>query len=208
MKCLNHPEVEAEALCTTCNSPICSECRISLRDRDYCCRCLEERVGTIREPVEGGKSTLLTFLLSLMPGAGYMYLGLMNRGLQTMIIFFGTIFIAEMIHIDSLIPLVLPVLLFYSVFDTLQTARKLRRGQPVEDKPLVNLGEVSNWQKILGYVLIGLGTLALLNNFIPYLFDYRIIRQLISPLLIIVLGVFILYRSLKGGSQSYEKRDD
>lgn len=196
MKCVNHSETEATALCATCHAPVCGDCRITLRDRDYCRTCLEEKAGTWDYQVNSDKSSPLAFLLSLLPGAGYMYLGLMNRGLQTMILFFGTIFVAQMTRIDPLVPLVLPVLLFYSIFDTLQLARRMRQGVAVGDKPLIDLGGRPNWQNYLGYALVVLGVLALLNNFVPYYFQYGMVNRLISPLLIIAIGAFILYRNL------------
>ncbi len=196
MKCVYHPEVEAQKICATCHTPICEECSVTLKDVDYCKPCLEHRVGENRNLVRNVRGTLLTFLLSLLPGAGYMYLGLMNRGLQTMILFFGTIFLAEMTHIGSLVPLVLPVLIFYSVFDTLQLSRRMQY-EAVEDRPLIDLGGNINWQNYLGYGLVALGLLALINNFIPYLFNFDITRRLISPLIIIAIGSLILYRNLK-----------
>ena len=45
MKCVNHPEAEAEVRCTVCHKPLCSECQITLQDRDYCRHCLEEKVA-------------------------------------------------------------------------------------------------------------------------------------------------------------------
>lgn len=195
MKCLNHPETEAAVLCAACHEPVCEECRVTLRGRDYCRQCLEKKVDGLDFQVDSDKSAPLAFLLSLLPGAGYMYLGLMNRGLQTMIIFFGTIFVAQMTHIESLVPLILPIMLFYSIFDTLQLVRKMRQGYPVEDKTLIDLGGSPNWQNYLGYALVVLGVLALVNNFVPYFTQYSIIKRLISPLLIIAVGVFILYRN-------------
>jgi hypothetical protein len=198
MKCVNHPEGEASALCAICQAPVCEECRVSLRGRDYCRPCLEEKVSTL----EGGrtdpnKNAVLALFLSFLPGAGYMYLGLMNRGLQTMVIFFGTIFVAGMTHIDLLIPLVLPVLLFYSIFDTLQLSRQIRTGADVPDKPLADIGGHTNWQNWLGYALIGLGLLALLNNFTPYLIRSNIIQRAVPPAIIIAAGIFFLYTNLR-----------
>ncbi len=201
MKCVNHPEAEAEALCTNCHKPLCPECGITLRDREYCRPCLEEKVAgaEVRYTALDNKSRLLAFLFSLIPGAGYMYLGLMNRGLQTLIIFFGTIFVQELTNID-IVALVIPVVMFYSIFDTLQIVRKMRQGLVTEDKVLVNLGEYPNWQSYTGYGLVGLGVLALINNYVPYLLNHGVMERLISPLLIIAVGAFILYRNLRGGS--------
>ena len=195
MKCKNHGETDAQKQCVLCQAPLCDECSVTLKDRDYCKTCLEKQVAANRPFVQNQRSTVLAFFLALIPGAGYMYLGLMNRGLQTMVLFFGTIFVANMVHIDALVTLVLPVLIFYSVFDTLQLARRMNQG-PVEDRVLIDTGGESNWQNYLGYGLVILGLLALVNNFIPFLFQYDMVRRLISPLLIIAIGAIILYKNL------------
>lgn len=208
MNCVNHPEAEALALCAICKAPVCEECLVFLRGRDCCRSCLEEKLGALEESrPDPGKNAALAFILSFFPGAGYMYLGLMNRGLQTMVIFFGTIFVAGMTRIDLLIPLVLPVLLFYSIFDTLQLSRQIRAGAPVPDKPLVDMGGRTNWQNWLGYALIGLGLLALLNNFIPYLLRYSLIQRAVPPVIIIAIGIFILYTNLRRRDRD-DREDD
>ncbi|MEW6183713.1 MAG: B-box zinc finger protein [Bacillota bacterium] len=198
MKCVNHPDAEAEVLCVLCKTPVCPECRVTLRGADYCRPCLEGKVAATGGTVSGEKSVFLAFLLSLIPGVGYMYLEMMDRGLQTLIIFFGTIFVAAMTGLGPLTALVIPVLMFYSIFDTLQLARKMREGVPVEDRPLVDLGKHNKWRDYLGYALIVLGAVALLNNYLPYVFRYGTVHRLISPLLIIGVGVLILYQNLKG----------
>ncbi|MCG8400412.1 MAG: B-box zinc finger protein [Firmicutes bacterium] len=204
MRCANHPEVEAQALCAICNAPVCSECRVELRNKKYCRPCLEDKTkGVLDGTVTGHKNTGLAFLFSLIPGAGYMYLGLMNRGLQVMVIFFGTLTVVWVTGLEVLVPLVLPVLLFYNIFDTLQLAGRMRRGVPVEDKPLVDPGGKANWPTLLGYALIGVGALVLLNNYVPQALGYWFMERLITPLLIIALGLFILYRNIRRG-----KKDD
>jgi len=208
MKCVNHPEVETDTLCAVCKASVCPECRVTLRDQDYCRSCLEEMAGKVNTGVNKQISAFWALALSLFPGAGYMYLGLMNRGLQIMVVFFGAIFVAGMTHIDEILPLVLPVVWFYSIFDTLQLTRQMREGLRVEDKPLLDTGGHTNWQRLLGYALIGLGALALLNNFLPYIFNYWMTSKLITPLIIIAIGVFILYRSLGRGRHNDGEGND
>ncbi|OPX87693.1 MAG: hypothetical protein A4E53_02405 [Pelotomaculum sp. PtaB.Bin104] len=205
MKCVNHPENDAQAICAICNAPICGECLVALRNENYCRHCLEEKTRVLNN-ISIQRSKLLVLLISLLPGAGYMYLGLMNRGLQTMIIFFGTIFVAAMTNIGEITALVLPVTMFYSIFDTLQLARRMNEGAPIEDKPLIDTGKHTNWHNLLGYGLLGIGLLALANNFLPYLFDYWFMHKLFSPLLIIATGIFILYRSLRRGKNDDSER--
>jgi len=127
-----------------------------------------------------------------------------------MVLFFGAIFVAGMAGLDLILTLVLPVVFFYNIFDTLQLAGRMREGVPVEDKPFIDLQGECNKTNLLGYVLVGLGILALLNNFLPHLFGYSFysfMRQVFTPLLIISLGVFILYRNLKRGKEDGSQGD-
>jgi hypothetical protein len=205
MNCVNHSEVEAEALCFLCQDPICEECGIELNGKHYCHRCLEKRVAadTHGVNVNTKRGAFAVLILSLLPGGGYMYLGLMNRGLQAMIIFFGTIFFASVANFGALGGLVVPILMFYSIFDSLQLAAQMNEGLFIEDKPYVDIGN-PNWQNILGYILIGLGILSLFYTSVgilavfytiqPYTF---IVERLVPPLIIIAIGAYILYRSLR-----------
>ncbi len=195
MKCANHPETDAEALCAVCQAPICRDCGFNLNGKFYCCRCLEAGVAGVRG-VNNRRGAFSVLALSLLPGAGYMYLGLMNRGLQAMVLFFGSIFLASVVNLGALIGLVVPVLVFYSIFDSLQLASRMNEGLFIEDRPYIDIGN-PNWQNILGYILIGLGALALLYNILPYtIIPGWIVSRLIPPLIIIAIGAYLLYRSL------------
>lgn len=219
MKCVNHSGNEAESLCVLCQAPICGECAVELNGKHYCRRCLEARVAAGVHTGTGGvnsrRSSFSVLVLSLIPGGGYMYLGLMNRGLQAMILFFVTIFLASVVNLGALVGLVVPVLMFYSIFDSLQLSSRMNDGLFIEDKPYLDIGN-PNWQNLLGYTLIGLGALALFYNvlnIIPY-DDWglswivtRIFDRLLPPLVIIAIGAYILYRNLRRKTEKTEKRD-
>lgn len=68
------------------------------------------------------KSRLFSLLCACWPGAGEMYLGLMNRGLAIMLLFWGIVAVGVLGF--SVIIFILPVIWFYSFFDTL-TLRNL-----------------------------------------------------------------------------------
>jgi hypothetical protein len=193
MKCVNHSEAEAEALCVLCQCPICGECSIELNGKHYCRRCLEQRVVAGARGVNTKRGAFAVLILSLIPGGGYMYLGLMNRGLQALIIFFGSIFLASVANFGALCGLVAPILMLYSIFDSLQLAALMNEGLFIRDQPYLDIGN-PNWQNILGYILIGLGILALFYAIRPYAY---IVQRLAPPLIIIAIGAYILYRSLK-----------
>lgn len=36
MKCTNHPEVEAQGMCTYCGKPFCADCLVEVKGRMYC----------------------------------------------------------------------------------------------------------------------------------------------------------------------------
>lgn len=196
MKCAHHSDQEATAICSICHKPICESCLVVLRDQQYCAGCLETRVGKTPDPELGYKRPFLAFMLSLLPGVGYLYLGLMRRGLQTMVVFYGAIFIAAALNFGQITALVLPVTLFYTVFDTLQLLKKINEGQQVEDKLLFEMEIIESRHILLGYGLIILGLMALANNLLPQSFAYHYyMGKIIPPVLILGLGVYILFRN-------------
>ncbi len=36
MKCIKHPEIEADGMCTYCGKPFCKECLVEVKGRMYC----------------------------------------------------------------------------------------------------------------------------------------------------------------------------
>ncbi|MCF8012388.1 MAG: B-box zinc finger protein [Clostridiales bacterium] len=213
MKCINHPDRDAETLCCDCKEPLCSECSYKIGNSTYCYRCLEKTVETVEDnnnniKNDPNKSRFIAFLLSLMPGLGYMYLGLMKKGLETLILFFGTIFVSSIIHLGELVSFVLPVLFFYSVFDTQNLLSKMKNGIYVAD---ISLLRWEDWgsknisrNSIIAYGLIGLGVVALLNNVMPFVYHNYILERILPPVIIIGLGVYILYRNKRRGGEKHE----
>ena len=196
-KCTNHNERESAGTCVICEKKYCKECLVNVGGKDYCSNCIGERVCKESPmPVRPEKkSKFWAFLLSLVPGLGYLYLGLMNRGLQTMIIFFGSIFVTSFIGFEELMALVLPVVLFYSIFDTQQLINKFREGVLIEDKPFIDIKNIPFNQKWLGYALIVIGFLAMMQN-LPFIIPFWF-KRMLPPVIIIGLGVAILYRNTR-----------
>lgn len=202
MKCSYHPESEATDICLTCRQPVCDQCTVKLTGKNYCRSCLEEKV-VCRNNRNSMKTRFVAFLLSLVPGGGYFYLGLMKRGLQTMVIFFGSIFLGGISNLESLTAFVVPIMVFYSVFDTQQLLKKMNEGQSVEDKELFDWSRWESKGNIVGAALILFGIFALLNNVMPLFLNYHLISKIVPPLVILSVGVYILYRNTgRGGNQS------
>ncbi|MEA4890124.1 MAG: hypothetical protein VB070_11730 [Clostridiaceae bacterium] len=159
------------------------------------------------------KSSFLTFICSLLPGAGQMYLGYMQRGSSLMLLFFGAIFLFGLMRFDMLL-LFLPVIWFYAFFDTwsIRSLTPEERAATPDQAVFCKNGQANTiWQNIagkrhlaIGAGLILLGIWLLIDTFIRPLLDqisqtlpwlYNLIRNL--PVLaigavIIILGVYLI----------------
>lgn len=159
---------------------------------------------------------VLAFIFSLVPGAGHMYLGLMDRGIQLMLIFFGTLFLSSPGLGEGLLSnlwamVVAPVTWFYSFFDALQTAGRLNQGEDVADRPIVAWDVVRAREGLWGWALIALGVVALLDSLglgQPFISDW--LRRLTAPLAISGLGLWLLFREkgVSSGGTDEDRPDD
>lgn len=204
LNCVNHPEKEHISTCTLCGENLCEECQVLINGRSFCKKCLEDKIGEKAEvdsrkvlPVAQRKSRFWAFIFSMVPGVGYLYLGLMNRGLQTMLLFFGSIFLVSFIGFEQIMALVAPVVIFYTIFDTQQMIKDINAGLPVEDEQLFEFKKLSITQSWIGYALVAIGVLALLNNFMPYFPVWHAVRNMLPSLVIIGIGVGILNKNVK-----------
>jgi hypothetical protein len=127
---------------------------------------------------DGKKSKMIATFLSIVPGAGHMYLGLQKRGLQLMGAFFFCIYIMDVLRLSFFLFLI-PILWFYSFFDALQQISK--QGQEdLKDIPFVDW--FINHQKWVGIVLLGLGLYYLTNEMLLNLLDSIYPKERISYL--------------------------
>ena len=86
MTCINHPKTVAVADCAECGRSFCAACIVELDQRSWCRDCLSRivsRTGTGAR-VHPGWRKLAAALLSIVPGAGHMFLGLIGKGFALM----------------------------------------------------------------------------------------------------------------------------
>lgn len=155
------------------------------------------------------RSEFLTFLTALIPGVGYMYYGLIRKGIEALAIFLLIEPVFNLMGLSFLVYIVRIVLWFYTFFDTYNVARKVNNGEVVEDSDfLFNFGEIKesdentkNGWCILGWFLIVVGILAVLNKVLNMSNTYNVIKQYagnyIFPALFIFCGIYLLYRNKK-----------
>jgi hypothetical protein len=206
MKCAVHPDVEASGFCRNCGKPMCPACVRPVRDVLYCEECLAKVVGLAPNPAAvaaegvaapvlpavapaGRGSSVLVFLLGLIPGLGAIYNGEYNKALLHIVIFAGiilgiTLDLGE--GAEAVLICALAVFPFYMAIDAVRTLKAKQIGENYQD-PL------ENWTKQRGFgpiLLIALGGLFLLRNF--GVFDVFRIRELFFPLILIGIGVWLL----------------
>lgn len=156
------------------------------------------------------KTKFFTFVLSFIPGVGHLYLGLLTRGLHFMLLFFGGVFIVFLTEMEELI-ILMPIIWFYSLFDALQKYDLLKEGI-VEDTPLIQVGQVRSYHRILAYGLIGVGGYLLLERLVQFISSYfehswSIMHEfrLVAVALVFILIGFRLLRSSLPGQESASK---
>ncbi|MCS7187165.1 MAG: DUF2180 family protein [Armatimonadetes bacterium] len=128
MKCSVHPENEAVGVCVLCGVAVCHQCQKQVRGRILCSNCYAELKQSANPQQQASTpsrpsvhySGCLTFLLSIVPGLGHLYLGQIQKGLVLLIL-------------AIVLPIFLPILIAYSIFDCLHTARRLNAGEHVPD---------------------------------------------------------------------------
>lgn len=164
------------------------------------------------------RNSFLTFLASLIPGVGYMYLGLIRKGAEALLIFMLIPPILRFIGLGFLSYLFTFPLWFYTFFDTFNIAKRMDRGEYVPDSEFIfkrsnesinsdinNFGNKmyskldKNGWKVVAWALIILGSMALLNrafagNNVYYLFK-SYVNTYFLPVLLILGGVYMLTRN-------------
>lgn len=126
----------------------------------WCISMLDLLIILLREPAAQERSSLdpqwaahrgdaeterfFTILLSFIPGLGHFQMGLMQRGLSFLIMFFGLItmmfFVTGITHetVFLLFLALLPIIWLYCMFDAVQLIHRKQAGEIVEDRSLLD----------------------------------------------------------------------
>lgn len=136
----------------------------------------------------------ITLALSVIPGAGHMYLGYQKKGLIIMGSFFFSIFFMGWLGISMLLFL-LPLIWFYSFFDAMHIADGSQ--EEIKNQLLILPDIKPEW---MGFALIGIGVMIMLERILYPLIDYEIRRYIqtsIVSLIFILVGIYMLMKSKK-----------
>ena len=153
------------------------------------------------------RSNFLTFVFSLLPGAGHMYIGFMKIGLSLMAAFLFVIFISSWLYIYPLL-FVLPLIWFYSFFDCINKRYSTEEEfLLLEDNYLFSIDKFVKLDKdifqkrrvLVGVFLAFLGSYLIWNNILNVLnghISYQVYRAIndvtrIAPQIIIGIAIVI-----------------
>lgn len=172
------------------------------------------------------KNRFLTFIYSFIPGAGYMYLNMMQAGVVAMVLFFGLSGLALAAQMEVLL-FALPIIWFYTFFDTFHAAKmNLEERQERQEKMLETLngflgGDFAAFlkgkQRAVGICTMFLGAYVLFSGIvIPFIDNilyefglsmgpFQILMYRIPTLLI---GLLLLYGGKKLLNQEEKKTED
>lgn len=143
----------------------------------------------------------ITLALSIIPGAGHMYLGCQKKGLIIMGAFFFSIFFMGWLGI-SLLLFLLPLIWFYSFFDAMHTADGT--NEEIKNQVIIFPDIKPEW---VGFALIVIGVMIILERILYPLIDYefrRYIQTSIVSLIFIIAGVCMLAKNKKSSAVQNE----
>ncbi len=153
--------------------------------------------------IDPGASPGLAFILGMIPGVGAVYNGQYVKGLMHVIILGILISIVSSDSVGPFTPLfgmLIAIWWFYMAFEAYHTARRRQFGQPVDEfSSIVPLHSSRRGFPAGPVLLIAFGVLFLLNTMNWLRFD-QVVRY--WPVLLIVLGVYMLYERLAGAVPS------
>lgn len=157
------------------------------------------------------RNSFFTFVFSCIPGGGQMYMGFMKEGLSLLSMFAFIIFLGSWLGISPIM-FILPVIWFYSFFDSINKMA-LSQGEleKLEDKylfqldklPSINPNLFSRYNLYFAFLLILIGLSILWNNMLDvvsaFLPDYaiNIFYRVSDKVPQLIVSVFIIYVGIK-----------
>ena len=204
MNCKTHPGQKATETCSHCGNWLCDDCVVNTQGKIFCRPCLavlaqgapEERAAHSSVPppaAHGGRIMWgLLFLFSFLPGANYMYMGLLKRGLATMSCFFLLIFMVSSTNmpLQLMVIFAIPVVVIASFFDGFNLRRRINAGEEVRDE----IGDVLN-SILQNKFLCTLILIVIAVTLIVTVLNIAIsVISSLFPLLVVGLGVYILVK--------------
>jgi len=204
MNCSHHEQLPAVAVCSTCGRALCETCSIQWEGKTVCKHCLEARASAGRKPdaERMRKSPLLAGLLSLLPGAGQVYVGYYASGFTNILVVCGIITLLSQNSLKGWEPFLATFLSFYWVFSVIDAVRRARlynefmAGERPErmptDSPLIG-----------GILLLVLGAILTLHFTLGISVEFV---ETIWPLAVLAGGIYLVAKYYRTRRELAESR--
>ena len=192
MKCSYHSTVDSQEYCSTCSKALCAECSHRIKGKVFCQDCLvrgAEWAASVKDlhmPTDAPKRAAA---LSLIPGMGAVYNGDYQRAIVQFAVFAALIIMGDEVH--GIFGFGAFVFLVFTMFDSYRVAEANLHSR-VDEKQAKAPPAKDNTVAVWGVLLIVLGMVFLLKNFIHFYFLNRM-----WPLAFIALGAYLVIRSLR-----------
>jgi len=207
MKCAYHPNKIASARCSSCERQLCPACDHRIKGYPYCQDCIVAGIEMLRRSSSSsarvrtrseGKSSLIALLLGLVPGLGAAYNGQNVKALVHFVVTVGLWTLADSFHspLDIIIVLAGVAFYFYSLYDAFASAKRHSAGIDLEVEEDRLRQFLRDRTLVWGSLLMGIGTLAILNRLFP--------QQVhtLWPLLLVAAGIYIILRGYHHNTDS------
>lgn len=211
MNCAYHADIENTAFCIKCGKPLCAQCVRQVQSSIYCENCLAEGLAantprpTQNVQMVGGSSPEGAFLLGLIPGVGAIYNAEYFKAALHIFVFATLVTLTNNVGRggETIFGFLAFGFYVYMPFEAYYTAKKRKLAREginlitPFDQFNEQFGQIENANLWGGIALVVIGALFLLDNFdiVPL---YEIGR--FWPALLILAGVFLIYRFQKGKS--------
>jgi TM2 domain-containing membrane protein YozV len=199
MKCAYHPTKIASVRCSSCERQLCPACDHRIKGYPYCQDCIVAGIEILRRSAPQfrgakaraqGKSALVAILLGLIPGLGAAYNGQNVKALIHFVLTVGLWVLADTFHspLGIFIALSGSALYFYSLYDAFASAKRHSAGLDLEAEEERLRQFLRERTLAWGSLLVGIGTLAILNRYFP------LQVHSLWPLLLVAAGIYIILR--------------
>lgn len=193
MNCFYHQVTLANTRCRACSRPLCPACDHRVKGYTYCQDCIVAGVEGMTGATSATtrhfdvKSPGVAAFLSLIPGLGSAYNGVVIKALVHFAVIVGLWEISDLFD-SNFFWWGGFAFYVYSIFNAFQDAKRLNLGENLsaEDEKLKRL--LREKTNIWGTGLIGIGVLTILRWVLPHSFITGL-----WPLLLIAMGVFLLF---------------
>lgn len=150
----------------------------------------------------------LLFISAIIPGVGYMYLGLIRKGVEALALFMIIEPLFKFAGISWLTNIVRFPFWLYTFFTTYEIAAKQDLGVYVQDTDFIDIKKVNKnmddknvtiLKNVLAGVFIAAGLIAILNKAFAgnevYNLIISYIKTYLFPVLLVFGGLYVLFRN-------------